>query len=664
MSWWDALPAIATAVALVTIPGFLLSLALGMRGIFLYGLAPVFSVALSGISAVILSLTGVTWALGTFLAVLLAALLLAGVLGRLLERLLDRSTLHRQAAGRFRLDRPTFLGAAAGLAAGAIATAYNLVRIFEHPENIAQRYDNVYHLNAVRYVLEHGDASTLTLGRLLKPGADVAIYPAAWHGLAAQVAGLFDQSIPLAVNALNIAVAAVVWPVGVLFLTRVVFGPKLLTLAFAGLLSAGFPAFPLGLIDFGPLYPNLLSYSVLPAAVALVVMMLRLRPASDTPLLGLLAALLVSVAALLLAQPNGFVALLALSLPPAAWAWTRWALPRFQQHGLRALLRPVIAAGLASAVFVWVWQSVLIGYDTWEPFTDYGSALGQALTSAPHGRSIPFVIAAGTVLGAAELYRRRSHSWLLGIFAVAVLLYAVSAAAPRGSLRMTLTGSWYQDPQRLASLLPLPTVLIAAFGVSWLLGAIRTWTAKIARLLGAGKHAVLLSMLLSVLVAVTAAVQSQRGAIDHMVLEARAHHTYDGNPTILSPDELALLERVGQEVPADAVIAVNPWNGGALAYAISGREVTQFHMNARSTASSLPALATGLANAGVDSEACEVAREANVRFVLDFGTYYLLDRASAHRYPAFDGVQAASNYELVDEQGEAKLYRVSTCFDG
>lgn len=658
MSWWDALPIIIVAAVLLLLPGFGLATSLRLRPGLAFGLAAPFSTGMAGVAAVALSLLGIAWSPLSF-AVSAALICISAYV---LARFMRKSPIP---LFRVRVSRKALVAGALGLASGGLATAYNLVRIFDHPDNIAQRYDNVFHLNAVRFVLEQADASTLTVGRMLRPDSTIALYPAVWHGFAALVAQVTGQNVAVVTNALNIVIAAVVWTVSLMLLTRVVFGLRLLPIVFAGLLSAAFPAFPMGLIDFGPLYPNLLSYAILPAALALMLIALRAGQGPFMEPLVLLVSLLVVTAGLLLAQPNGFVAFLALSLPVAAWRWWRWINARKVQRGVHGIWLPVVVAGIFAVVFTWVWRAVLIGYDTWLPFTKYASALGQALTSAPHERSIPFVVALCTIIGLALLYKQGRWSWLLGIYAVAVLLYVVSAAEPRGTVRMLLTGAWYQDPQRLAALLPLPTVIIAAYGASRLVSAVIERTASLCKLLNVQSTVTkVLSLGLGLVLAGIGAVASQRGAVDHMVLESRLNHTYEGNPTILSPDELSLIERIDNVVPEDAEIAVNPWNGGSLAYAFSGREVTQFHMSAEQPPQDLGILAQSLNTASTDSPACEIAREDGVQFVLDFGTRYLLDREAAYFYPAFDGVDPAlsTNYELVDQEGEAKLYRVSNCF--
>lgn len=654
MSWWDLLPTLALAVALVTLPGLVLSAALNLRGPLALGLSPVLSVALVGTSAVVLSLLNIAWSMVSFLLTCVCLALVAILVTRFIFRR-GRTTFP------FRTDWRTAVGGLTGLIAGGVFSAYNLVQIVGGPNNIAQRYDNVYHLNAVRWVLEQGDASTLTLGRMLNPTAEIAVYPAAWHGFVALIVEITDQPIPLAVNALNIVIASLVWTVSVMLLARIVFGAQALLIAIVGLFSAGFTAFPMGLIDFGPLYPNLLSYAVLPGALALAILIVRVRPLEDNQYGVVWLAFLATIAALMLAQPNGFTALLALSLPAVIFSWCRWISMGFARRGGLGVLVPLVTAAAFIIGFVLIWRALLIGYDTWLPFTRYASAIGQAITSAPHERGVPIVIAVCTAVGVIRLIRGGTgHVWLLGVYGVVVALYAVSAAEPRGVFRQVMVGSWYQDPQRLASLLPLPTVLIAAFGATGLLMWLWNGVLRLASEPSPWVRAVAGAVV--AVVAILGGLESQRGPIDEMVIESRQNHTWEGNPTILSLDELALLERLDNEVPEDAVIAVNPWNGGSLAYAISGRAVTQYHMSSRALPPDLSVLSHRLDVATYDSRACSIAREENVEYVLDFGDYYLLDRLEAEDYPAFDDVADAPNLELVDREGDARLYEVTNCF--
>ena len=52
-----------------------------------------------------------------------------------------------------------------------------------------------------------------------------------------------------------------------------------------------------------------------------------------------------------------------------------------------------------------------------------------------------------------------------------------------------------------------------------------------------------------------------------------------------------------------------------------------------------------------------------MRYILDFGRFYILNFVEAQAYPAFDNVSATpgAKVELVDQQGAAKLYKIKAC---
>ncbi|MDQ6739667.1 MAG: hypothetical protein M3021_04675, partial [Actinomycetota bacterium] len=152
--------------------------------------------------------------------------------------------------GRRRFDR-RFYSAVAGVALGALIIGARLLFVFGSPDSISQTFDNIFHLNAIQYIYQTGQASSLTIGGM----TGIPFYPAAWHAFAALVGQLSGASIPVAVNAANLAIGALVWPLGCVYFCQQVFGQKMHAALLTGVLSAGFGAFPILMVDFGVLYP-------------------------------------------------------------------------------------------------------------------------------------------------------------------------------------------------------------------------------------------------------------------------------------------------------------------------------------------------------------------------------------------------------------------------
>jgi hypothetical protein len=234
------------------------TVALGLRGLPALALAPVVTVSVSAIMGIALPYAGLPWSSG---AILLSGMALA--LSLLLARRLSGDPV------RLRLPEPRPLLRRSALMAGSYlagcaAILVELAVAFGTPESFSQTFDNVFHLNGVRYVLETSNASSLTMTSMTSGGQSPYFYPAAWHGLAAAFIQLTGLPLTVGVNVLNMAVASVVWPLGCMLLTRAVAGNRPVAVAAAGVLSAGFAAFPILLLDFGVLYPNFLSSACCP----------------------------------------------------------------------------------------------------------------------------------------------------------------------------------------------------------------------------------------------------------------------------------------------------------------------------------------------------------------------------------------------------------------
>ena len=86
---------------------------------------------------------------------------------------------------------------------------------------------------------------------------------------------LTGVSVPLAFNALAVAVAVLAWLPGLAWLTRVLAGPRLAQTATPAvlLLGSAFGFLPYALLIWGVLYPTYLAYVIFPSGLALNVLL-------------------------------------------------------------------------------------------------------------------------------------------------------------------------------------------------------------------------------------------------------------------------------------------------------------------------------------------------------------------------------------------------------
>lgn len=659
MSWFSTIPIIFVCLALLFLPGGLILVALGLRNPAFIAVAPLLTVSLVATTAIIAPYIGLSWSpLPVVLASVLVSVLLLGM-RKLMERRV--SGLPRSPAFG-RLTR-THAVALAGFLIGAASIGLQVHTVFGRPDSISQTFDNIFHLNAVRYILETGNASSMTLTGMTNGDNPPYFYPAAWHGLASLLVQMTGTPISVGVNVLNLCVAAVVWTMGCMFLVRSIMGPNPYAVGAAGVLAAGFGSFPLLLLDFGVLYPNFLSVSMLPAALACVSLFFgnsRLPQVASVVRYTLAPMAAIGVA---IAHPNGLMSLLALSVPVLVASYITNCVARHRNGESRRLSFMWGVSLLATfAVLTVLWRFVRppSAAATWLPIQTPGQAVGEVLTNSAMLRPPAWGVSILVIAGLIFVLRRPLSMWIAASFLITAVLFIMVSAGPTGWLRTALTGVWYNDSYRLAALLPVVAVALAAVGASWLLHAarVRLSTGSLRRFLPGRLTRVKYASVALPLVffAVLAIVQAP--AMITPVASAKANYQVSPDSPLVSSDEMALLDELDEFVPANATIAVDPWTGGALAFALADRNTTSKHTLTTYT-KSIELLNDKFREASTDPAVCSAARTAHVRYVLDFGTKEV--HGGNHGFQGLQIPDSTPGFKLLTRIGAAKLFEVTAC---
>lgn len=650
VQWFEFSWAALATVLLLAVIGAPLARIIGLRGFATIAAAPAFAVTIIAITAVVAPWVGLTWSV-------LPVILVAIVVGAILFAV-------RRATRRFEpppSPRRLFDGwlLAAFLSAAALLT-FRFVTIIYDPGNISQTFDNVFHLNGVRFALDTGNASSLWLGRMSNPSGGLPFYPAAWHALVSLAVQISGTTIPVAVNAVTLVVSAVVWPLGILLLTRTLFGRKPVLTVSAALLAASLPIFPTLLMNYGVLYPYQLGLALLPVALAATLRALGLAGGGAAPSKWWWAvAVLGAMPGLALSHPGAFVSWVALTFPMAVvFIIQRW---RAASSGRgRLLVAGLTAAYLAIGLVLVIvlrpppeargWP---IQINLWEAFVD--------LITVSVWYQVPAVIAALAILAGivwACISRTVPAVVALGMYIVAGLLFIVVAALPLLYVRDALTGMWYNNLPRLAAMLPIAMVPLGAYGVAC------TWTkitsAKRMRALTARSPRWALPTA-GVVLAVLAALGMQTGPWTPvpMAVQWASYSFYLGpDSPLISADEMALMKRIDDHVPEEVAIAGSPYTGASLAYALADRPVLMPHVLMEFT-DDLTTINDRLAEAEAGDEVCDAIERLGVGYVLDFGDLRITDFAAD--LPGLAGLEDSDAVRLVDEEGEARLYEVVAC---
>lgn len=669
MAWVSLGIAALAALGLIALLGIPVAWALRARGFALPVIAVPAAFAVISVSSIIAPLAGLGWS--PLLPLAATAVLTVVLLG------LRRFILPRITAGSAPWNLPDLWLGVGSAAIGGTVIAITVAVGLGAGDAISQTFDAGFHLNAARYILDTGSASPFDMD-LSAPGYPV-FYPTLWHAFVALVVQVTGASIPVATNAVLIAVSAAVWPIGAVALGRVIAGPSRAVTIVAGVAAAAFPNFPLFLAGYGVIYPNLLSLALMPYLLVAGLLLLNLGPARRALPIAPAGRWLLFIGAFgaaTLAHPNVIHGFIVWGFIPVVWAAWR-ALRGGRVPGANGLpmtprtplwLRRTMAiTGLAALIGVTLaaWLFGRTSDNVWQGFYGPRSALLQLVGGTPHLEGHAWIISAIILVGVVVVWRRRKMRWLLGSAALLALFYFMADGFPSAEWRTLFLSPWYNDPRRLAALVPFGALPLLVVGAVSLWAVVRPGLLRlarqrpaVARSSGSGPRPAHTSRVFAAFAVLALLGISQAGSLS---ASQAVRTSYDHDAAmLLSDDERALLDRIADEVPEGSLIANNPLNGSALAYALAGRTVVFPHAGGSYDEQGYQLIDGLVAD---PKRACQAAQDIGADYVLDFGTNYVLESTTRRAIPfkRMKDLDRSPVLTEVDHEGDATLYRIDGC---
>ena len=642
-------------------------------------MAPAISIAIIAGTGVVAPVVGLAWG-----PVPIAAATALTALALLAARLWTarRRPGRREAGARRRSEPVTAAAWCVAWPLSAAVTGYTVGRILNTPDAISQTYDAVFHLNAVEWILKTGNASSL---RLLLEAPQGSFYPLGWHTLVAAAMRLCGATdVPVATNATALAVSGLVWTSGCLALTHILLRGRPLALLVAAVMAGSFSAFPILLLNWGVLYPNFLSVALLPALLAAARELVPTAGARPTGLV--LPAGALGVGGLGLTQPNtAATLLLTLVILAVARAVTTVRTPPAERPAGALRRQALVSGGLTAAlVLTWILMRPPRGAAIWGPSYATSGSIGEAITSMPAPLWMIWVPAVLAFIGFVTALRTDGYRWLAALHATTGALYVIARSAEEGDLRFFMVGIWYNDASRLGALLPVTAVPLAVLGIF----AAARWTRALATQLSAARWTRVLSARLSdaqwargarerlaaagervrilswwrwaaypVLVLFLVQTGPLSGAMSDSVKTLERTYMFSADSPLITPDERALIDELPDLIDKDAVVAVDPRSGAALAYALAGVDTTLKHLLHRHDPE-VYVIQDKLNKAATDPTVCPAVRKLGATYALYFPGKTISDQKP---FPGFTHLDTAPGFELVAKQGDAALYRITAC---
>lgn len=660
MSWWSVADELAWALVALFAPGVAVGWAAGLRRVWLLAVAPGASLAVLGGGAVLLQMLGVAWSRPSAAVVtVVLALTVRGL----------RLALQRHWA----VDRATTPGLGwtlAGLLVTVPLAALPIKRGMVDPGMPAQTWDTPFHVNAIRWILETGDGSSLHLGAVSTNPRVERFYPGGWHDVVALVV---TDSIPAAVNVTAIVVAAVVWPLGLACLVAVTVPRNGFAPVVAMVVGSAFVAFPARMQSVGTLWPNAVAFALIPVALALTFRLTSMhravrvgadpgsRPAVAVALLGTLAGIG-------LCHPSGVLAYGVVAAPLWVATWLRAArryrtatpVVRGVVVGLPAITL-LGAAVLATSPLVRAVSAyerervqgrldavVSVLTDAQLPMVLYGNAEGAAW------------IVALVALGAVTTFVLHRGRWLPASLVALLLMYTLTTA-PYPPLQW-LVGPWYSDPLRLGGMAVLTMAPLAALGVVGAGELARTVVRRLSTERSeprADRSATgVTALALVVLVVSTGWLRAD--------LRQWMYDLYYAEPEqrwgLITPPELDMLQRAADELPDDSVVLGSPFTGAPFMYGIAGHDVVFPHISGL-WGPDEQLVATRLDAAAYDDDVCTALEASGATHLYVDSRPYWPENENQVRYESLlrPPEELPLGLELVDEGGSARLYEITSC---
>lgn len=571
--------------------------------------------------------------------------------------------------------------------AGFLLVTFVFVKELDGPGSFIQEYDNWSHLGGVQMFLDTGVFSSFRTSLYHLSETDVAspfiegggFYPSAWQTIVAFVVSICHVPVTVGTNAVNALLIGTVCPLSMYVLLKTLFPHDRLVVASGVLLVLACTSFPWDFVIFGPLYPNLMSYAMLPAVIAVFIVLVK---KSDISLLlrdGIL--FVIGCCAIVFTQPNGiFTAALFLAPFCVHEVYTRAI-----EHGVTR--RQARGAGCITVFVIFViWMlfynapalAILTRF-VWPKTVNIYQACADVVLFSMTSHPVQLLLTAFIIIGIVKITSQPRMRWIIVSYVLMSLGYVLSVAT-EGELKHIVGGFWYTDSHRLAANVGLVAVVIAAVGLAsvgqFCIARFVAYRTRVAPTQHTRKRGIAIVGIVVVLIFVyypsfdvkglgrlTTAFGDLRDTI-HVQNDTKVSN-------VLDEKKQAFLRQVKETVPTDASIINSPNDGSGFAYGLYDMRMyyRQFSVpeNPEKETPESQLIRLQLNTISSNSQVREAVKKTGLRYVvlLDQGHP---DRDEERRYFTvysphdWEGIQSIKDdtpgFRTVLKQDDMRLYEI------
>lgn len=676
--WINFFISMLITALLLYLPAYPFLRALRLSRVSAVCLSPLIDVLAYSLLAILYSILGIACTP----VYMVLPVLCAGAIFYLLRKLLARSKdNHSQ-----EIDTCVFRGQFLLLyvVIGIVLVGIVFIKNLDGPDSLFQAYDNFQHLGITKTFLESGDFSPFGSSNLYAGSNDIspyietkAFYPAAWHALVALVCEVANVSVPLGVNAVNATLIGIVFPSGMFYLLTICLKEQRQVLLGA-VFCLAVAVCPWDFVMFGPLYPNLLSLAIVPSACACFIQAAEVI--SENKASGKISWLLLSCAAIAavgLAHPNG-IFISAVFLAPFCVSKTYHLM---LERGKATKNQAAIASVVCALVILMIWTGcyLLPSFQAvvqfnWEATTSTHQALVDVFTLGLVDHSAQLLVAAFTLIGLVSTLSKTKVRWLAFPYLITALFYVFDVST-EGFIKHYLTGFWYTDPHRVATMLGLFAIPLAVRGlcVVFCCAKVIVSSAFIAKYQKCRFAIPILMLILGTLIYYPSyevnGVGNHSTGFGYNSNQIQVLNDVNGNH-VLTSEEIEFSKRALEITGPDSLIINSPNDGSAFLY-------TLFDANVYYRRFALPSLEEESTDSQtIRASLSSISVDSSVKTSVDkIGAKYLLllDQGEAgdedrqrfwsyypEQWSGIEGVtDQTSGFEVVLREGDMVLYRIS-----
>lgn len=556
--------------------------------------------------------------------------------------------------------------------------------------HVAETYDNVYHFNQIRGFVESGIWSTLDASVYLDntegyPYAFLSggtYYPAGWHLLCALPVSLLNLPVGVAANAANCVFITCVYALATCLFLNKIFKANRLMLVIGVFLAFAFGAYPWVILAHWPLYPTVVSMTMVP--LLCLAFMLMVDPAASRKQRVIYALLfVVGVMTEAFCQPSSVFVMMVILIPYViqkgskilqtrfgAWRQKRGCSPanRVVVRVISAIVLSLIAFGMWFAFFSLPFLQPTVNY-YWPPIMSTPQALASSVSlslALPLGQyALGILVLLGILY---VIVKRRDLVWVVVAYIMAVCIFIAAASLGNCWLKHFLAGFWYTDPYRAAAVVGVVGMPLAVIGLYALIKTAQRLLDLVKSTDTGAKQNKIAAGVIIVLVccAIYSPVAPGNLPFFKHVQNITATHGARQIAVAYTDTEKEFVNEVNDFIDEDDVVVNHPYDGSMMAYGLSDlpayyRSIAGYGRGSESEEGVI--MRERLSDLAFDEQVQEAVRETSADYVLMLANGRdQLSFTNAYEEELWRGIEAINEdtpgFELVLSEGDMKLYKI------